>query len=197
MWTIVLILTLMMPAGVAAQTAPAGTPRPGTATARHAPFEACHRQNPRARVGRRNQRAASPRAGHAPGRAARRPPLYHDRRRRPLRICRTSPKGATTSRAGKGGYVTLQYGQRRAFEPGTSGRRGRGAGLSSDGHRAAARQRHHRPHHRRIRRADRRSAGGSAALSVHPGRTAAPDVCRRRQRVRPDQRSAGSSAPTA
>ena len=30
MWTIVLILTLMMPAGVAAQTAPpAGTPRPG------------------------------------------------------------------------------------------------------------------------------------------------------------------------
>jgi hypothetical protein len=28
-WTIVLFLTLMMPAGVAAQTAPAGIPRPG------------------------------------------------------------------------------------------------------------------------------------------------------------------------
>ena len=29
MWTLVLILTMMLPAGVAAQTAPAGTPRPG------------------------------------------------------------------------------------------------------------------------------------------------------------------------
>ena len=117
MWTIVLILTLMMPAGVAAQTAPGGTPRPGLPP--------------------RDTSVSKPATGKIRGRV-----LAADSNA-PLRRAQVTllagqlgvrrftttdadgryefadvAEGRYTVTAGKGGYVTLQFGQRRAFEPG-------------------------------------------------------------------------------
>jgi hypothetical protein len=117
MWTIVLILALMLPSGVAAQTAPAGTPRPGLPP--------------------RDTPLAKPATGKIRGRV-----LAADTNA-PLRRAQVSvtlgqigvrrftttdaegryeivelPEGRYNVSASKGGYVTLQYGQRRAFEPG-------------------------------------------------------------------------------
>ena len=117
MWTIVLILTLMMPAGVAAQTAPAGTPRPGLPP-RDTPLSKPATGKIRGRV-----LAADT---NAPLRRAQVTLLAGQLGVRRFTTTDADGRyefadvaeGRYTVTAGKGGYVTLQYGQRRAFEPG-------------------------------------------------------------------------------
>jgi protocatechuate 3,4-dioxygenase beta subunit len=117
MWTIVLILTLMMPAGVAAQTAPAGTPRPGLPP-RDTPLSKPATGKIRGRV-----LAAET---SAPLRRAQVTLLAGQLGVRRLTTTDGDGRyefaevaeGRYNVSAGKGGYVTLQYGQRRAFEPG-------------------------------------------------------------------------------
>jgi len=118
MWTIVLILTLMMPAGVAAQTAPGGTPRPGLPP----------RDTPLAKpaaTGKIRGRVLAVDT-NAPLRRAQVTLLAGQLGVRRFTTTDADGRyefadvaeGRYTVTAGKGGYVTLQYGQRRAFEPG-------------------------------------------------------------------------------
>ena len=58
------------------------------------------------------------------------------------------PAGRYTMTASKGGFVALQYGQRRPSESGTPIELGDGQTLDKLVDRAAARQRARRPHHR-------------------------------------------------
>ena len=70
--------------------------------------------------------------------------------------------------ASKGGFVSLQYGQRRPSESGTPLDLGDGQVLDKHRDRAAARQRDHRPHHRRVRRtgSERRRLGDALRLQA-------------------------------
>ncbi len=118
MWTIVLILTLMMPAGVSAQTAPAGTARPGLPP-RDTPLS-----KPAATGKIRGRVLAAD--TNAPLRRAQVTLLAGQLGVRRFTTTDADGRyefadvaeGRYTVTAGKGGYVTLQYGQRRAFEPG-------------------------------------------------------------------------------
>jgi protocatechuate 3,4-dioxygenase beta subunit len=120
-WAVVLFLGVLLPSGVAAQTAPpAGAPRPGLPP----------RDTPAL--------ASKPATGKIRGR------VLAAETNAPLRRAQVTllagqlgvrrftttdadgryefadvAEGRYTVSAGKGGYVTLQYGQRRAFEPGS------------------------------------------------------------------------------
>ena len=118
MWTLVLILTLMLPTAVAAQTAPAGTPRPGLPP-RDTPLS-----KPAATGKIRGRVLAAD--TNAPLRRAQVTLLAGQLGVRRFTTTDADGRyefadvaeGRYTVTAGKGGYVTLQYGQRRAFEPG-------------------------------------------------------------------------------
>ena len=112
--------------------------------------------------------------------------------------------GRYTVTASKGGFVTLQYGQRRPSERGTPVDLPAGQTLEKLDDRAAARQRHRRPHRRRVRRAADRRAGAGAALRLRQRRAAAaagrPERSHRRSgvvpRVRPAARRIRTSSAT-